>query len=262
MPLDFDCIDAWAPALESVLAPLLGSADAEMRRMKPRSVEDSLAMLLAYGRREPVIRETLLWIRSSALYAFHGSRLVPEEVDSIRASGLRPLAASQRSARLTRALSSHPNWPSVAPKLNQALQQFGPGKRSGGREGQVHLTLSRTGLSDGFNHYLKHGAEFDQHVAEHLLGQDGLALLAADGDPLILRIAVPGHKALEGAHVYFSVEEVLAQGEIPNLVREFLSVWSYRLAYPSYQSSSLRVDSGIRFDEIVPADWIVSVETP
>jgi hypothetical protein len=262
MLLDFDCIDEWAPALASVLAPLLGGVEAELSRIKSRYVGDSLAMLLAYGRREPVIHETLRWIRSSGVYAFHGSRLVSDEVDSVRASGLRPLAASQRSVRLTRVLSSHPNWPSVAPQLNQALQQFGPGMRSGGREGQVHLTLSRAGLTNGFNHYLKHGAEFDQHVAEHLLGQDGLALLAADGQPLIVRVAVPGQKALEGAHVYFSVEEVLAQGEIPNLVREFLSVWSYRLAHPGYQSSTLRVDSGIRFDEIVPADWIVSVETP
>lgn len=260
MTLDFDKIDEWASSLASSLSPFIGDLEAELKRMKPRYVEDSLSLLLANGRREPVIDETIRWIRTSGVYAFHGSRLTRDEVDSVRVNGLRPLSASQRSVRLTRVLSQHPNWPAVAPRLDEVLRQFGQGMRSGRREGQVHLTLSRAGLVDGFNHYLTHGSEFDQHVTVHLLGQEAQALLAADGESLIVKVAVPGQRALEGAHIRFSVDDVRAHGEVPNLVKEFLEVWSYRLTNPGYQSRCLRVDSGIRFDGVVPAEWIVAVE--
>jgi hypothetical protein len=48
-------------------------------------------------------------------------------------------------------------------------------------------------------------------------------------------------------------------GEVPNIVNQFLQVWSFRLANAHYQPASLRVDCGMVFRERVPPEWIESV---
>jgi hypothetical protein len=116
---------------------------------------------------------------------YHGSRLTQDEVASIREIGLIPLVAAARRSRLARAFSTHPRWTNVADQLDAAIHAHGAGERAGRREAQVHLTLSRSGLTGSFNHYLTHGSEFDQHVAYALLGQEGKDLLATDGEPVL-----------------------------------------------------------------------------
>lgn len=44
----------------------------------------------------------------------------------------------------------------VEDKLDTVLQQLGAGGCAGRREGQVHATISRVGLMNGFKHYLTH----------------------------------------------------------------------------------------------------------
>ncbi len=140
------------------------------------------------------------------------------------------------------------------------LREFGPGERAGRREGQVHLTLSRGGLVNGFNHYLTRGSEFDQRVAHTLLGADGTALLEADGEPMIISVAVPGQVALDAANRYSAVDECLAHGEVPVLVDEFVKSWCYGLAHPGFDCSTLEVDCGLVFESTVPAAWIVGID--
>ena len=146
-----------------------------------------------------------------------------------------PLNANARRTRLVRALSSHKRWREVAHCLDEILYQYGTGNEAGNREGQVHLTLSRNGLVGGFKHYLTHGAEFDQRVAQTLLGDDGLELLRKDGTARLIRVAVPGDIALDAAHPHFSIEQLLAKGDVPNLVDDILKVWSYSLSHPDYK---------------------------
>ena len=50
-------------------------------------------------------------------------------------------------------------------------------------------------------------------------------------------------------------------GDVPNLVNEFLKAWGYSLAHPEFQSNSLQIDCGMRFESVVPASWIDRVES-
>jgi len=93
--------------------------------------------------------------------------------------------------------------------------------RGGHREGQVHLTVSRAGLTRSFNHYLTRGSEFDGHVARHLLGVEGQNLLGSHGGAVLFKLQVPGKTALAACNPY-----VRPDTEIPNLVSDILRVWS------------------------------------
>lgn len=259
--IDFDDIDQWEPDLAAVLRPLFPeSIGPAIAASAPQYVEDTLDLLFNMSDRNAVIDSTVNWIRSTSIAGYHGSRLADSEIASIRAIGLIPLKAEARRYRLERALSRHPEWPEVAGRLESAIQAHGQGSVAGRREDQVHLTLSKAGLTIGFNHYLTHGAEFDQRVAYALLGAEGTALLATDGEATVIRVAVPGPLALDAAHPYFTINEMRARGEIPNLVSDILTAWSYRLAHPGFQSRTLKIDCGMVFRSTVSTDWIVSVE--
>ena len=258
--VDFDNNRTWVPLLTQAVGPLLPDAAREkLLSEKPEFVEDALDLLFSYTNRENIIKETLEWIRTLTVAGCHGSRLIDSEVDSIRALGLRPLEAPARRVRLVRALSCHSRWNEEA--LDAALLNYGEGNRAGHREGQVSLTLSRCGLLHGFNHYLTHGSEFDQHVAYELLGDEGKELLRRDGKARIIQFAVPGDVALNRVNRYFTVDECLARGEVPHLVAEFLKAWSYTLAHPDFDCGTLELDCGMGFCETVPSDWIVDIDT-
>lgn len=259
--IDFDEIDKWEPGLAAALYPILPeSIGTAIAASAPQYVEDALGLLFKMSDRNAVIDSTVNWIRSTNIAGYHGSRLVDSEIASIRAVGLIPLEAGARRFRLERALSRHSEWSAVAGRLEAVIQAHGQGSVAGRREDQVHLTLSRAGLTNGFNHYLTHGAEFDQHVAYALLGAEGNALLATDGEATIIRVAVPGPLALDAAHPYFSIDEMRVRGEVPNLVGDILTAWAYRLARPGFQSRTLKVDCGMVFRSAVSADWILDVE--
>ena len=192
---------------------------------------------------------------------YHGSRLINSDVESIRTCGLLPLDANSRRSRLTRALSSYPKWDQAETCLDFALQHPGEGIMAKHREDQVHLTISRCGLTCDFNHYLKYGSEFDQHVAQTLLGVGGKELLREDGQARVVRVAVPGEDALNAANHRFSVDDQLARGNVPNLVNYVLQVWSFGLAYPEFDGGTLMVDYGMVFREAVSPAWIVQIDT-
>jgi hypothetical protein len=262
--LDFDSIDHWAPTLAAALRQHVpDSLEQILTTTKPEYVEDARDMLFDLADRDAIIDAALHWLRSTTLAGYHGSRLTDADVLSIQSAGLAPLEAGARHDRLARALSPHPKWPEVAASLDASLRAHGgEDGRAGSRENQVHLTLSRTALTDGFDHYLTHGAEFDQHVAYDLLGAEGQELLARDGNPRIVTVAVPGPIALEAAHAIFSIDDLRARGDVPNLVDAFLYSWSYRLAYPSFDPGSLTVDCGMMFRHTIPPAWIVDIRTP
>jgi hypothetical protein len=255
--IDFDLIDDWEAGLSAALRPHLPESFAlKLAAAAPEYIEDARDIIFDLGNRDVIIDTALTWIRSIEVAGYHGSRLTDEEIASVRASGLVPLKAEARRARLIRVLSHHPKWHDVAEQLDTAIHDHGRGGVAGGREGQVHLTLSKAGLVSRFNHYLTHGAEFDQHVAHTLLGIEGKQLLARDGHSVVIKVCVPGSVALDAAHPHFGVEDLRAKGDVPNLINEFLEAWSYRQAHPGFQSDTLRVDCGMVFRSIVPAAWI------
>ena len=255
--LDFDCIDDWAPKLnvaledylhEGITSALMGAA--------PEFIEDARDLLFELTDRDAIIDAMLAWMRSTQVIGYHGTRLTDAEVVSVRDLGLLPLRASARRVRLSRVLSVHPRWNEVADGLDAAIQAH-----AGSRENRVDLTLSRAGLIQRFNHYLTHGAEFDQCVADALLGVEGTNLLMRDGQPRIIHVAVPGNAALDAAHPYIDIEALRARGDLPKLIGDFLMAWSYGLAYPNFQARTLKVDRGMVFRSVVPSDWLLRIET-
>jgi hypothetical protein len=259
--IDFDDIESWAPSFTAALKDHLPSNVGSLLAEKtPEYIEDARDILLGLTDRDTIINAALAWVRSSEIAGYHGTRLTHAEVASVRMRGLLPLDARTRRVRLSRALSRHPQWQSVASRMDEALEKHGRGQCAGGREGQVHLTLSRSGLVNGFNHYLSHGSEFDQHVAHFLLGDEGKELLREDGTPTVLKFSVPGPVALDAAHPFFGIDDKRRQGEVPNIVNEFLEAWGYALAHPGFQPSSLEADCGLFFRNVVPADWLVVAE--
>jgi hypothetical protein len=260
--IDFDNIDDWAPRLTAVLRPYVSSSvEQTLLGADLDYIQDAQDILFKLVDRDAIIDEVIAWLRSNNIAGYHGSRLTDAEVHSIKAQGLIPLNAEARRDRLINILSSHSRWPEVADKLDVTIRDYGQGNRGGHREGQAHLTLSRTGLIKLFNHYLTHGSEFDQHVAGELLGTDGVDLLAGYGMSKVFQFAVPGDLALNAANRYFSVDDFRERGEVPNIVREFLTSWCYRLAVPDFQSASMKVDCGIVFIQTIPAAWITGIQT-
>lgn len=261
MLIDYDAIDAWGPELSDALCETVsGPIRKRILEQRFEYIEDALDFLFKASSRRDVIDTTLRWIQQNQVAAYHGSRLHHFDIEAIRRIGLQPLNATNRRERLVRSLEGHPNWCNVLHRLDDELRRHGSGQAAGNREGQVHLTLSKSGLTRSFNHYLLRGSEFDQHVAHALLGEEGEILLENDGIPVVIQANLPGSMAIDGAHPYFTVEMMHQNGETPNLAREFLEAWSYWLSKPGYQTTSRRLDCGIRFNETLPSELIAAIE--
>jgi hypothetical protein len=254
---DFDQISVWGPSLSSHLSGLVpATAGATILSRQPKYIEDADEILLSQiCPDQPVlVRAVSDWIRLQTVAAYHGSRLSPAEIEDIKGRGLLALVPNDRKDHLSRKLSEHPRWPEAAVRLDSVVQQLGTGRRAGKRDGQTHATLSRAGLVRGFNHYLTHGSEFDQHAAQSLLGEEGKNLLSQYGEPTLITLAVPGNRAFEAANPF-----LILVREMPNFVREVIRVWAYWLAYPDFSVASQRFDCGLIFDHDVPPEWIFGV---
>ena len=216
--LDFDNIDDWAPKLTAALSPYVpDSVKQKLVEAIPeyKYIEDVQDKFFDLTDRDAIIDAMVAWLRSKKIAGYHGSRLTDAEVHSVKVTGLIPLEAETRRDRLIRALSPPPRWPEVVDQLDAAIQAHGRGSRAGCREGQVHLTLSRTSLTQGFNHYLIYGSEFDQHVTQELLGTEGMELLASYGEPRVFQVAVPGALALDAANRSFTVDDFRTEERFP-----------------------------------------------
>ncbi len=253
---DFDDNAEWGPRICDLLRTYLPGDMAQIiKAAEPEFIEDAADIVLAHSDKHILWAAITNWLRSQLVRGYHGTRVNAAELASICSDGLLPLKVQQRTERLQRALSQHPRWGEVAHTLPAALELYGPGMHCGRREAQVHLTVSRAGLVNGFNHYLKEGSEFDWHVSHHLLGPEGQALMATDGDPYLITLLVPGDTALASCNRFG-----MPTDDFPNLVSDLFRVWSYWLGYPDYRASCLKLDCGMVFSDIVNASWIDRIE--
>lgn len=253
---DFDQINEWGPELSEALRGIVPTrASALIHGVE--FIEDARDRLYAIcsGGARAIIETTRAWLSERHIAAYHGSRLTADEVAKVRAQGILMLRPGDRRSRLKMVLSSHPAW-----NVSTFLRVFGncADGMDGNREGQAHLTLSKAGLVQGFNHYLKYGSEFDQRIAVRLYGPQGLELLAARGAPVLFRCAVPGDEALAAANPWDFPEP----GSGPDLVRQTIEAWAYWIANPGFQSASLRLDCGLVFFRDLDPAWIVGIERP
>ena len=248
--LDFDKVSAWGPVLTTFLASTLTCAHvAEMRNREFKFVQDSRDHLRSVVGRSALDQAVSSWLGTVTVAGYHGSRLTSAEVESVRKEGLQVLDPLSRKVRLARALSGHPNWSDAMVGLDRALTQ-----RAEGRAGQAHLTLSKSGLTRSFNHYLAVGSEFDMHVAHQLLGEEGVALLRLDGRPMLVEASIPGPDAIAACNPWG-----LNPHDGPNLLAAVTAAFSYWLSQPDWSSADLEEDCGMGFFETVSADWIINV---
>lgn len=236
---EFDHLEHWKSDLSRTLGSIIPSEIADiLREAKPEFISDARDIVFDVVGRDPIIDEAISWVGKYTVFALHGTRLNADEFHSVENEGLKILRSSERRGRLERALSRHPRWDSVQGEISSAITRHGPGERLGRREGQVHLTLSRAGLTNGFPHYLNGGSEFDQNVAMDLLGADGVELLEEDGVSYLVKVAIPGREAMNAAHPHFSMEGLRRMGDVPNIIDQVISVWSFELAHPGFDPAT------------------------
>jgi hypothetical protein len=193
------------------------------------------------------------------LIGYHGVRLADSEITSIKKNGLVQLSEEKRTKRLVRALSTHAKWNEVSKKLDDTVASFDKEEKDHGKDGQTHLTVSLSGLMDGFNQYLKFGSDIEQHVAMTLFGKAGLALLAEDGSPKVFKFSVPGKTAMSSAHHRLTPDEMIKKGKVPNIVNDFIKCWSYKQVDKAFQTKTMKVDCDMVFYETVPEKWLLEV---
>ncbi|MHB1021893.1 MAG: hypothetical protein ACYC46_11185 [Acidobacteriaceae bacterium] len=254
---DFDDIHLWGPKLFVHISSMvsLTSAGSIIRARKPEFLEDAAEIFFSdvYQEKARFTASVLAWIKTQTVAAYHGSRLDAADIDGVRQNGLIVLSAERRREYLRKKLSTDSRW--CEDKFNAVMKKLDDGQFWGKREGQVHATISRGGLVNGFNHYLKYGSEFDQCVVSLLFGDTGKELLARYGIPVLVRLAIPGEKALAAANPY-----ILDPDGCPNLVREVIRVWTYWLANSTLEVANLKYDCGLIFNHDVLPEWISSVD--
>jgi hypothetical protein len=259
---DFDAIDQWGPSLSSDLAEIVpDTAYAFLRDRRPKTFEEYRDTLFeAPGvRPSAIIAATANWLRSQSVIAYHGSRLSANELQRIQAEGLRPLDARSRAARLSSIFAGHPGWSDIASGLSAVIDEFGihgVAKGHGRREGFVHATISRACLLRRFDRYLVYGSEFDQMVAQTLIGEGGLRCLANYGAAVVMKLCIPGPLAIEAANAYPWANE-----KMPRPIDDILYSWARWSVDRAFSSAEACVDCGLRFAAPIPADWIVGHET-
>lgn len=214
----------------------------------------------AAGTREISIR-VRNWILEREFCVFHGTRLLPDEVSSINACGLKPLIASHREERIRKILRNHEKWKIYDGDLAHTIYKVGPGEKVGRREGQIHFSLSWSGLVKGFNHYLEYGSEFDQRVSQLLLGDDsGLNLLRANTSAYVVHVRMTGKEIIEGAHPYISYDDVVEIGEVPGLGRTFLNAWAFKKSAPNFELWKLQTDCCMMLNRYVSPEDVLLLE--
>lgn len=240
----FDNFETWKGSFGDLVVGLVGEeALNSLTSSNFEYVEDAGDFVVNHSDIITVSTEIRGWLRAHDFCVFHGTRLLPEEISAVRQKGLRPLVATDREQRLREILERHPKWHSVEDRLLEVLEDVGPKEKQGKRQGQVHFSLSKSGLVNGFDHYLTHGSEFDQHVVQRLFGdQSGLQLLNSETIPFLVHVQVSGNELIRGAHPYFSYSEVIDMGEIPGLARTFLNTWAFKTTKPSFDIAKLRTD--------------------
>ncbi|MDA7964835.1 hypothetical protein [Ruegeria sp.] len=86
-----------------------------------------------------------------------------------------------------------------------------------------------------------------------------MKLLEEDGVSYLVKVAILGQEALNAAHPHFSMEDLRRAGDVPNIIDQIISVWSFELAHPGFDPATQQFDVGLVFEENVPAEWIEEI---
>jgi hypothetical protein len=258
--IDYDELGQWHPWLTAMVSSIAPAELLEMLKTL-RPIEALNYVVENIGRRR-LVEHLNSELDRYFVSVYHGTRVTEAELRQIRIDGLRPLRLSERRAPLVAVFSQHPEWSSEKERLlDVQLHRFGPGWAKAGagcrEDGAVNVCLSRAGLLLGCNHYLTHGAEIDQHIAEALFPDgSGLELLRCSRAAKLVKFTAPFAEAAEAAnpHGFFS------QYELPGLLRVFLSAWAYKTAEPGFSVAQERDGSALKFKGCIPPDRLEIID--
>ncbi|SHF84586.1 hypothetical protein SAMN05444273_1183 [Litoreibacter ascidiaceicola] len=258
----YDKFQTWEKSFGDLLVRLVGEeALNDLSSSNFEFIEDAGDFVVSRSDITTVSHEIQGWLLAQEFCVFHGTRLLSEEILSVQQKGLRPLVAADREQRLREILGRHRRWASVEDKLLEVIEDVGPKEKQGRRQGQVHFSLSRSGLVNGFDHYLTHGSEFDQHVVQRLFGdQSGLELLSSETVPVLVHVSISGEQLIQGAHPHFTYSDVVGMGEIPGTARTFLNSWAFKAANPGFDIEKLRTDCCVMERVATPPERILTIE--
>jgi hypothetical protein len=120
----------------------------------------------------------------------------------------------------------------------------------------VHVCLSRTGLLYGCNHYLTHGAEVDQHIANAIFPDgSGLALLQSSRSAKLVSFTAPFPEAAVAANPYG-----FPANEMPGLLGKLVTAWAYKIAKPDFSLANEEDGAALRFKGPIPPQRIERIE--
>lgn len=260
--IDFDNFESWGASFHNIIVPLIGPENISKLNSSQFDFDEGAGKFVSDLIDVKVIStEILNWLNQNEFCVFHGTRLLPEELKSLKATGLQPLVAYNRKERLVKLLKVHPNWDQFKENLDEVLDTVGPGEAQGKRECEVHFSLSKSGSVNGFNHYLKYGSEFDQHVAYRLFGNDsGYEFLKKSTIAYLVYVRMNGVDLVQGCHPFFSYKDIMDQGEIPGLGITFLNAWALKCARPEYDLVKLKTDCCMRVTQPILPDRIIDIE--
>lgn len=257
--IDYDKIDTWELWISEALFPCdLDEFKRNLKSEEPKYIEDAADVVIDTIGLENTASRLDKVLQSCGVRLYHGTRLSDEELKSIKCNGLKPLVLKDRKELLTDLLSHHSEWSEVKHRLDEVLDEFGPGQKGGLREdNSAHACFSRKGLICGCNHYLTHGAEVDGQVVYRLFNSDrsALELLRNGRNPYLVSFIKPYKEALNGANP-FGFED----GELPNLLRLLLNAWAYKQYDDSFNPERLENCTAAIFRGGVDANEIEQFE--
>lgn len=259
--IDFDDLNSWENQLNFIMKKYMSDEVCCKLTLLPIKYYDVTASvllkLLGKDKMKQAIDDILVWIKSSSVIGYHGTRLTEQELDSLEVQGILPLSPEKRENRIAKIIKG---YKISVDQLRKTIYQFGEGVCNGKRKGQVHLTFSRSGLINDFPQYLLYGSEFDRKVICDLIGEnEGKKALKQYGYPKIIKVSIPGRIALEAAHPYLSIDRMRDKDTFPHIVRELLNVWVFRFIKKDFDPKQCGLDCGFIFKEKIPANWILQI---
>jgi hypothetical protein len=246
--IDYDRIEDWSPWFGDMVASIVPNAVlVSLQSAQPRYMEDARDHLLGRVDRAELVEHLNDQLSACEVRVYHGTRVTADEARDIQVAGLRPLRLVDRRDALAAIFSQHADWPTKAGLLDAQLHLFGAGWEKGGagrrEDGCVHVCLSRAGLLYGCNHYLTHGAEVDQHIANVLYPDgSGLELLKRNRSAKLVSFTAPFPEAAIAANPYG-----FRANEIPGLLGMLITAWAYRVAHPEFSPANEKDGTALKF---------------
>jgi hypothetical protein len=252
MLIDFDSRH-WHPSFESVITPHLPpDFRARIIDADPAHTDVARDLILEIGDRDGIVDAALDWIKSNSIAAYHGSRLDDEGMLTVRRDGLLILDVASRIS------AAREKFPSIAHLITDDLADLVINKHHlAHREGQVHCTISRLFLEG--SEYVHGGSEFDRRLVHFACGEENVGLVARFGLPRIVKLALPGEVVLRGFHPFFDIDYVRREEGVPNLVKDFLEDYAWRIHRPDYPVRG--EDLCAMLKEPFPPEWVIGIDT-